>query len=172
MGVRHYVVALFAMGLICAGCGDGESQDSTTSAAVRAPMTKSPPAGVGVNEAARICTHGSKGERAELGGYCQAFAHHPNRLVGVAGSNGKRIVCADGKPLMVRGNEAPPKGLVKTGPPHVVNGVESVEVIKGAVPRCGPTGGGPGGQAVWVPEDVGKGITEAPPGYSKAQSGE
>jgi hypothetical protein len=116
---------------------------------------RDPPEGYSVNRAARICTHGSAGEREELGDYCEGFAHHPNRLIGVSGSNGDTIVCADGKPLLVRGSAAPPSSFGG----------------KGAVPRCGPTGGGPKGEAIWVPVSVGRGVTEAPPKYVKEQSG-
>lgn len=168
MGARLFTVLFVVIGVL-AGCGE-DGRDATSTVPPQLEASKNPPAGVSFNEAAHICTYGSKGERAELGGYCHGFAHHPNRLIGVVGSNGETIVCADGKPLMVRRNESPPRDVGSTEPPEVVGGVESAEVTNAAVPRCGPSGGGPKGQAIWVPEDVGRDITEAPPRYVKAQA--
>jgi hypothetical protein len=89
----------------------------------------------------------------------------------VSGSNGKAIRCSDGKLLRVKGNDVPPPGIVRVGPSRrTEEGGEEVEVLEGAVPRCGPQGGGQNGTPIWVPESVGRGITEAPARYVKQQS--
>jgi len=132
------------------GCGDSDGASSTTGALQE---SQAPPAGYSVNEAVAVCSNGSPGEREDLGDYCDGIVPHPDRLVTVSGSDGETLVCADGKPLMVKGTASPPRSLEG-----------------GGVPRCGPTGGGPQGKAVWVPYSVGRGITEAPEQYVKQQA--
>lgn len=133
------------------GCGG--SSDATSTTAGFAP-SEPPPHGYSYNEANEICTHGTAAERAALGDYCDGIVAHPNRLVPVVGSDGEFIVCSDGKRLLVEGTAAPPSSFAG-----------------GGVPRCGPTGGGPEGEAIWVPTSVGRGITEAPARYVKQQTG-
>ncbi|MGH2988297.1 MAG: hypothetical protein ACRDMA_00315 [Solirubrobacterales bacterium] len=85
------------------------------------------------------------------GGGIVKFA--PGETLPALGTNGEPIVCDDGMQLQVDPvRDDPPGDLVRdrqTDPATLKN-------IEGAVPRCGPDGGGPNAEPIWVPESVGE----------------
>jgi len=73
----------------------------------------------------------------------------PGDVVPVAGPDGDTIVCPDGQRLLVDPlRDNPPRSLTE----EVTDANGNTEVLEGAVPRCGPSGGGSDGEPVWVPE--------------------
>lgn len=92
----------------------------------------------------------------------------PGETVPVAGPDGEPIVCDDGQTLRVDPiSDNPPRAMIESEP--IERGV--AEITQGAVPRCGPSGGGNEGDPVWVPDDVGAEYPqEAPKRYARAQA--
>lgn len=94
----------------------------------------------------------------------------PGEKVAVAGPEGRPIVCDDGEPLLIDPvADDPPRDLIQT---RATSDPSVLETVEGAVPRCGPEGGGPDASPVWVPESVGvEHPVDAPQRYVAAQAG-
>lgn len=94
----------------------------------------------------------------------------PGELVRVVGPDGKEIVCDDGKALLIDPvSDNPPKDIIST---QATEDPTVLETTEGAVPRCGPSGGGSDSNPVWVPESVGEDHPVNPPAeYVETQSG-
>lgn len=94
----------------------------------------------------------------------------PSDAIPVAGPDGEPIVCDDGKVLRTNpATDNPSPELIETEPAPGPGDVG--EVTQGAVPRCGPSGGGQDADPVWVPEDVGQEYPqEAPRRFVRLQA--
>jgi hypothetical protein len=76
----------------------------------------------------------------------------PGETVPAIGPDGEPIVCDDGQVLQVDPlSDDPPPEVSVSGPAGGVDPSTS-EVIVGAVPRCGPAGGGSDADPVWIPD--------------------
>lgn len=91
----------------------------------------------------------------------------PSEPIGVVDEDGNLIECPqDGQMLTVEVDDPVPPNL---GQEERTND-GTYRVTEGVVPRCGPTGGGANGEAIWVPESVGDDTATAPPSYVEAQT--
>lgn len=94
----------------------------------------------------------------------------PGEKVAVAGPEGQPIVCDDGEPLMIDPvADDPPQDSIQT---RATSDPSVLETVEGAVPRCGPAGGGLAASPVWVPESVGaEHPVNAPQRFVEMQAG-
>ena len=78
----------------------------------------------------------------------------PGETLPAIGPDGKPIVCDDGQVLQVDPlKDNPPRSIIETAPGGD-HDPSTIEVTEGAMPRCGPDGGGADADPVWVPEHV------------------